>query len=172
MFQSGDFEQGEDVIPVKTNGRYTYQGPPPGFELLGSSVFNLRDVSVVTFFVDDETSTLMGHYYDNSLGDPQFAGQARPVAGNIEDLEIQYFFNNDQANLGRTGETPFISSERLDIDQVRAVAVGLTAGSGLDTRSPRNQYRPGLFNRAPGTDPDSRRRASLAELVVLRNFQR
>ncbi|MDR1395208.1 MAG: PilW family protein [Deltaproteobacteria bacterium] len=170
IFQAGRFVQGDDAIEVRTDGRYTYEGPPAGFDLTGARAFNLRDVTVVTYFVDEDTSTLMAYFYDSSLDTPENAGRPRPVAANIEDLQVQYYFDNDQTNLDRIGETPIISSDRLNADQVRAVAVGLTAGSSLDTRAPVSQFRPALFNRAAGTVPDSRRRSSLAEIVVLRNF--
>jgi hypothetical protein len=160
-----------DFLEIKANGRFTGDGPPPGFPIEGAQVYNLRNAKAVTYFVDDRANRLMVAFHDRSLSDfDDPASRAVVVSDNIEDLQVFYFFQNDEVDLDRVAEPVSISSERLQNDSVKAVFLGLMARSTYG-KGP-SVTRPGFFNRLSGTKVEPFRRATMTEIVYLRNFQR
>ena len=91
------------------------------------------------------------------------------IAYNIEDLQIYYYFDTEDVDMTKIATAPLISSDRLDEERVKAVAVGITAGSPYGD-GPRDKFRPALFNRLAGTRRDDRIRSTLVQTVPLRNF--
>ncbi|MDR1546457.1 MAG: hypothetical protein LBU12_07095 [Deltaproteobacteria bacterium] len=154
-----------DYVP---GGRFTGPaGPPSGFNATGASVYNVRDVSLVTYWVDEAESRLMAARHDASRPGLDTAS-SEAVAANIEDLQIFYFFDDETADLTRTSDEPNVSSARLDARAVKSVAVALSSKSAYGD-GPRSRRRPALFNRLRGGTLDERRRSALLELVHLRN---
>jgi type II secretory pathway pseudopilin PulG len=153
------------------NARFTSSsGPPAAFEVIGADVFNLRDISLVTYYIDETENRLMAAIHDQRHGtydDP--LTKSVVMANNIEDLQLYYFFDDDEINLTMTSLPPDISYGGFKNKEVKAVAIGLTSRSSYgDSKSA--HYRPALFNRVAGTVPDNRRRSTIKELVTLRNF--
>jgi hypothetical protein len=157
-------------LQLKRHGRFTFDGPPTGFPTAGSFLYNLRDVSVVTYFVDESTHRLMADYHDRTrtvFDDP--AKGAVTVAEDIEDLQIYYFFANDSLKLENVVNNPALSYDRFAAERVKAAAVAVTSRSVV--RLNRGRFnRPALFNRVAGSAVDQRRRATLMEVAYLRNF--
>ena len=158
------------TIPIKLNGRFT----PPGNSVLsfpaGSTVYNLRDVVLVTYYVDQENNVLLADYHDVSLDDPNNAATgAVVVANNIEDLQIFYYYEPTPVNLTVLNTDPIISSGALQSARVTAVAIGLTARSSYGEFRDKSQKRPALFNHKEGSKTDNNVRASLTEVIFLRN---
>ncbi|MDR3203232.1 MAG: prepilin-type N-terminal cleavage/methylation domain-containing protein [Deltaproteobacteria bacterium] len=161
----------DSFLEIKTNGRFTQKGPPPGFPVEGAEVYNLRNVRVVTYFLDDKLNRLMAAFHDQSLtsfDDPK--ARAIVVSENIEDLQIYYFYQNDVVAHDKISDPVDIGSDRLQNNAVKAVFLGLTARSTYAKSS--SQRRPALFNRLKGSVDEPLRRESLTEIVYLRNFQK
>jgi hypothetical protein len=167
-----DFSESSRTIDFVTNGRFTpASGIPSSFPVSGSTVYNLRDITLVTYYVDESSSRLMAVYHDQgraAYDDP--ATKSAVVANNIEDMQFFYYFDHDAVDLERVTDTPLISSARLKSESVKAVAVAMTSRSGYEDPQLR-AVRPPLYNHSAGTVSDGRRRNSLSELIFLRNYQ-
>jgi hypothetical protein len=159
-------------IRIKSDGRYTgSSGPPLGFPVNGSNVFNLRDVTIATYYVDENTSQLMVVYHDQKINpDSPVASPPIPIADGIEDLQLYYFFDGEDVDNTKINLDPGIDTAKLKVRKVMAVSVGLTAKT-LNDRSAIPQIRPALFNRAAGTTVENSSRLSILETVQLRNAQ-
>jgi hypothetical protein len=160
-------------ITIVNNGRFTGpSGPPSTFPNLGSTVYNLRNVNLVTYYIDQINNRLMAAHHD-----PQYTGYDDPasksvvVANNIEDLQIQYFFGSDEVDPDALEHTPDISTARLKNDKVKALGLAMTSRSGYGEGST-TRLRPALYNRLEGTTPDNRRRSTLSEFIYLRNYSK
>ncbi|MDR2141628.1 MAG: PilW family protein, partial [Deltaproteobacteria bacterium] len=163
---SGDITE----IKIKPNGRFTGPaGPPSGFPVNGAKIYNLKNASLATYYVDENSNQLMVVYHDQLANpdDPK-SSPATPIADNIEDLQLFYFFENELINNDNVTLDPGIGSTKLDTKLIHAVSVGLTAKSSVD-RSHQLQTRPALFNRTAGTTADRAQRISILETVQLRN---
>jgi hypothetical protein len=173
-----------DEIPIVSGGRFTAPSgsfAPTDFPVVGSYVYNFRDIGIVTYYVDTVNNTLMAAYHDTSRDSyDDSAGTSAIVASNIEDLQVYYHFDNKPAcfsyppadpddECGIITDDPTISSNALNNRRVKAVSVGLTARSPYGN-GPLTHSRPALFNRKAGTDFDNRQRNVLIETVYLRNF--
>ncbi|MDR1608157.1 MAG: prepilin-type N-terminal cleavage/methylation domain-containing protein [Deltaproteobacteria bacterium] len=158
------------VIPIKENGRFTGpNGPPTGFPVNGATVFNLRDVTIATYFVNQDTNQLVVVYHDQKANetDPKSSPMI-PLADNIEDLQLFYFFKNEDVDLTKVNLDPGINTSKLENDKISAVSVGVTAKTSVEQFFP-SMARPALFNRVAGADKEKARRLSIMETVQLRN---
>ncbi|MDR1656112.1 MAG: prepilin-type N-terminal cleavage/methylation domain-containing protein [Deltaproteobacteria bacterium] len=151
-------------------GRFTGpSGPPGNFPTIGSSVYNLRDVSLVTYYVDQQNFQLMAAHHDlGRLGYDVSANKSVIVANNIEDLQIYYYYAAEVVDPESLGLNPDLSLARLNRDRVKALGLAMTSRSGYGEGA-YNRRRPALFNREEGSVPDNRRRNTLAEFIYLRN---
>ena len=160
-----------DEVEIKCGGRLT--GPslaPVGFEIMGASVYNLRDVSLATYYVDESQNQLMVAHHDQARdGFDAVDIRSTVVASNIEDLQIHYYFGGDEVDPQALSDGPDISHLRLEADSVKVVALGMVSRSGYGEGIAR-WIRPSLYNRLDGIDTDNRRRAILSEYIYLRNF--
>ncbi|MDR1084341.1 MAG: prepilin-type N-terminal cleavage/methylation domain-containing protein [Deltaproteobacteria bacterium] len=160
-------------IYINKTGRYT--GPdvvPSGFPVEGSYLFNLKDVSLVTYYVDEDKNQLVSVRHDQQAIPPGAReSPATVVADNIEDLEFYYYFANESIDMSRINLAPSISSARLDQADIQAVTVGLTAKADIKY-SRFGQSRPAMFNRQAGIALDTFSRNSLVATVQVRNFER
>lgn len=177
--EPGEFLRAASNFSVKLGGRYT---PPSDRDInfqAGANIYNLRNVSLVTYYVDQPNRRLMADYHDVAVLDPE-SGKPAPVvvADDIEDFQVYYYHATDRnvqlANTS-TQQNPSISSSTLNnpANRVRAVALGLVAASDRETAADGSEpaVRPALFNRQAGTEADRRPRQTMIELVSLRNFQ-
>jgi hypothetical protein len=173
------------IVHLNHGGRFT---PPAGTAALsfppGTSVYNLRDVVLVTYYLDRDTHRLMANHHHLGLDDEDSAAPGHVVvAGGIEDFQVFYYFNNEEVNPRRftpPKDAPLedhhgLSSAKLDVRQanfnrVKAVALGLTARTPRPHRDAKPAPRPALFNRREGDEPDRHTRNVLTEIVHLRNF--
>lgn len=85
----------------------------------GSWVYNLRDITFVSYFVDTENKRLVANYHDDTIIDRNADNSAQPhlvtIADNIEDFQVQYFLSN---------ATEAVSAAGIDINS-HIVAVRL-----------------------------------------------
>jgi hypothetical protein len=159
-------------IEIKDGGRFTGpNGPPSGFATSGAIIYNLKNVSLATYYLDEATNQLMVVYHDQAINedDPK-ASPPTPIADHIEDFQLHYFFDKEEVDVSKVSLDPGIDSAKLADKAVRAVIVGLTAKSDVE-RYAAPQIRPPLFNRAAGTVAEKVNRLSILETVHLRNAQ-
>jgi type II secretory pathway pseudopilin PulG len=140
----------------------------------GSTVYNLRDIVLVTYYLDrgPDYNRLMANYHDDTVSAPDDAGTNSPslvaVSGNIEDLQVRYYISkagdagpalDADGVLDVAGLTPDINEAVLDTDggrDVRLVSLALKA-------------RTSRTSEVAGTS-DNYNRQVLTEDVSLRNF--
>ncbi|MDR2300521.1 MAG: hypothetical protein LBF38_00505 [Deltaproteobacteria bacterium] len=171
LLETDDAE--DDEISYVEGGRFTGpSGPPSGFPVVGSTVYNFKDVSLLTYYLDQTNNRLMVANHDNAhdiFDEP--ATKSSVVANNIDDLQLYYGLEAHPVDPGILSEDPDISTNTLKDDFVKAVALAMTSkasyGSGKSI-----YVRPELFNRAPGVVADNYRRGILSEYVYLRNHQK
>jgi hypothetical protein len=160
-----------DEFPINLNGRFTHSSLSFSFPFAGSYMYNLRDITFVTYYIDEAQNTLMADYHDKTRnGYDDLTRNSFVVANNIEDLQLFYYYGVDTVDITQVNTAPDISSGKLDAESVKAVAMGMTARSPYGD-GPYNQARPALFNRAAGTARDNRMRSTLVQTIQLRNFQ-
>ncbi|MDR1870484.1 MAG: PilW family protein [Deltaproteobacteria bacterium] len=159
-------------IIFNKNGRFTNpDGPPSGFSLSEAKVYNFLDVRLVTYYVDQNSNQLMAMIHDQMTDESGHrVSRSVAVADNIEDLQLYYFFNNEEVNNEKIYLDPGVNTAKLKTHHVQAVTIGLTAKSTYK-RGRMNYNRPALFNRDAGTEMDNYSRLSILETVKLRNFQ-
>jgi hypothetical protein len=167
-----DFTEASGIIEFVTDGRFTpSSGIPSSFTVPGSTVYNFRDIALITYYIDEANSRLMAIYHDHGrTAYDNVPTKSAVVANNIEDMQLFYFFDHDVVDLERVTEEPLMSSDRLRTESVKAVALALTSRSRYDDPELR-AVRPALYNRSAGTTPDGNRRNTLSELIFLRNYQ-
>jgi prepilin-type N-terminal cleavage/methylation domain-containing protein len=151
-------------------GRFTHtNGPPAGFDWDYAQLYNLRDISLVTYYVDETEHRLMAAIHDQrnvSYDSP--ATRSVIMANNIEDLQIYYFFQGDDVDTTKVTLDPAVGYNEFKQKNVIAIAIGITSRSGYGDGIP-TKIRPALFNRPAGITTDTRRRSTLMELVTIRN---
>jgi hypothetical protein len=160
-----------NVLVINPKGRFMDpSGLLPFTELFGAPVYNFKDVSLTTYYLNEDKNRLMVAHHDQGLGDydvPEVKSSV--LAENIEDLQLYYYYEDEIVNLNFISEIPDVGQAVLDNYRVKAVAIGMT-GRSPQSQGQINRRRPALFNRQAGTESDNNRRATLIELVYLRNF--
>lgn len=147
----------------------------------GSGVYRLRDVSIVTYFVDTATNRLMASYYGITdglaAGDDPFGIQGGPVilANDIEDFQVRYILNGQPsvANiLQNIVDTDALSEGQLDNNRwVSAVRLALVSRSPLANESTATWRPISVFNHDVSAQPvDGHQRRILVDTVDLRNY--
>jgi hypothetical protein len=161
-------------LPINLGGRFTSPLGPPRVFPQGSHVYNLRDATLATYYVDQPKNNLMVDYHDVTLADPDDPSLKGPVtvASDIEDLQVFYYYDQEEVDPSRVGGTPDLSSAALKSGRrVRAVALALTARSARGDGQGARYRSPTLFNHAAGGSADDHPRTILTETIFLRNFQ-
>jgi hypothetical protein len=92
------------------------------------------------------------------------------IADNIEDMQLYYFYNDEEIDNSKIHLDPGISTTKLKDFRVKAVTLGLTSKASY-SRSGSQQVRPALFNREAGTMSDNFNRQLALETILLRNAQ-
>jgi hypothetical protein len=170
-----DYALKDPEIKIKQNvGRFSPENLTKvsdlGFAIDGAYLFNFRDVIFVTYYLDENEMRLMADYHDRArVAYDDDARKSFAVAGNIEDLQVYYFYETEPVDMTQVGNTPTLSSTVLDKERVKAVAIGITSRSPYGD-GPHNKVRPALFNRRAGTARDNHLRSTLVQTVHLRNF--
>ena len=134
----------------------------------GTYVYNLRDVTFVTYSIDDKFN-LVADYHD--AGVAKFdSEQSVIVATNIEDFQVKYILNGEE--IGPLKGYDSLAPGQLDADsRVVAVNLGMVARSSINDGSRKNRPPELLFNHAYSGTGDGYPRRVLVETVFLRNFQ-
>lgn len=96
----------------------------------GSQVYNLRDITFVTYYVDTDNHRLMANYHDIAVADKDADDLSKKhlvtVADNIEDFQVSYYFS--VAASVELDQNPDINLKRLnDGDVVRAVEMAMVS---------------------------------------------
>lgn len=134
----------------------------------GTYVYNLRDITFVTYSIDDKHN-LVANYHDAGLTEFD-SNQSVIVATNIEDFQVRYILNGENIGplLGHDGLNP----GQLDSTSwVVAVNLAMVARSAIDDGSRKNRPPQQLFNHAYSGTGDGYPRRVLIETIFLRNFQ-
>jgi hypothetical protein len=169
LFEVEKLSRDKKALAIKRNGRFTFTMPPRDFGVEGALLFNLRNVAVTTYFLNEKTSTLMVDRHDQSLTDYDDPAQgAQAVAENVSDFQVYYFFENDPVELSNVTMAPNLSQKRFAGEKVKALAVAVTAVSAFNSKQTFYR-RPALFNREAGKELGGRKYSSLMETVFLRN---
>ncbi|MDR2142434.1 MAG: hypothetical protein LBR11_11740 [Deltaproteobacteria bacterium] len=158
-------------IELKLKGRFTSpEGVPAGFPIVGALLYNLKNVTLVSYYVDEAKNQLMAVYHDQkAMANGEEVSLPIPVADHIEDLQVYYYFGSEKVDYVRLTQDPAIGEAKLSQSAVRAVTVGLT-GKSLRKVNRISQSRPALFNRAAGSKKDNYNRGSLVSTINLRNY--
>ena len=98
---------------IATDNNYTTNGYPIGSRVIN---YTTSDIWRIKFFVEN------GNLYRQEWHDPWLPPQKRLVAGGIEDLQIKYQFKD-----GQLLDTPVNGDAAHDIDNVRAIRIGIIA---------------------------------------------
>ena len=182
ILEVADADFTNTTINIQSPGRFTSGDVPTGAAgsfVAGSAVYNLRDVTLVTYYLDTENNNLMADYHDSAVGVADGQAGTAIVATNIEDFQVFYYFPTETVETSPPATLPNnhqVTSAKLD----NVLAVGpkvLAVNLALVARSPYgdgqgNRYgRPALFNRlaAPEAENDNHPRSILTETIYLRN---
>jgi hypothetical protein len=164
------FTPGSEEIPIKKLGRFTPNNLSFSFPFAGSYLFNFRDVTFVTYYIDEGKNQLMADYHDKGkTGYDDLSRQSFVVAYNVEDLQVYYFYGADTVDLSVINTNPDISSTKLNNENIKAVVIGMTSRSPYGDGT-YNKVRPALFNRASGSNKDDHFRTMLTQTIYLRNY--
>jgi hypothetical protein len=170
LLEAGEAEDNE--IDFIRGGRFTGpDGPPSGFPATGATVYNFRNVSLVTYYLDQTNNRLLMANHDKAVTAYDLPDiKSSVVANNIEDLQLFYFFNDELVDPTQVNDNPVISTNRLKNDSVKALALAMTSRADYGIGQSQNRFRPSLFNRASDGTGDNRARSTLSEYVYLRNY--
>ncbi|MDR1607745.1 MAG: prepilin-type N-terminal cleavage/methylation domain-containing protein [Deltaproteobacteria bacterium] len=166
---------GELINQIKINLKGRFTGPTgiaPNFPVMGSAIYNLKDVTLVTYYVDEDEDKLMALTRDQKVL-KNGATKADPilVADRVEDLQIYPHFENEIVDPARISQTAGLNSSKLDQYHVRAVSLGISVKS-LRKVGKKPLSRPAFFNRRAGTKLDNFNRSSIVSVIQLRNYER
>ena len=129
----------------------------------GSRLYNVREMNLITFFVDAENSRLMADYFDSRV-DHYDADGAVIVATDIEDFQVRFQFADNPGVWRDTG----LNTTNFSADRVIAAEIGLVSRSAL--KDPSGGSKPiKLFNHVPDGQADGHPRRVLTEVIALRN---
>ena len=131
----------------------------------GSAVFNLKDVTFVTYYLDTEQNRLMANYHDlldNATQDPNLA----VVSTNIEDFQVNYFLSTTLTGKNLTPVSSIAEKTLIDGAWVYAIRLGMVSVSDREVASPGEPMEV-LDHTIEGDSNRSRR--VLIENVNLRN---
>lgn len=146
---------------------------PDGFEFsAGSRVFNFRNATFVTYYVDIPNRRLVADYHDASMTDLDADDMSRPhlvtVAENIEDFQVCYFLSaNGSIDLVKRCD---INPALLDnSNEVKAVQVAMVSRSRNRSKLSRKAEAIEVMgHKTEGEDGYTRR--TLSEVIQLRNY--
>jgi hypothetical protein len=160
-------------LAISLGGRFTSPSVvPPGFEAQGAAIFNLKNVSFVTYYVDEATHRLLAVNHDQKFAQGgQSLVESKPVADHIEDLELYYFFENEKIDQNAIYLDPSIGSSRLNHSDPKAIILGLTGRSARRVGR-ESSVRPSFFNRKRGAKREMFTYNSLITTLQLRNYEK
>ena len=131
----------------------------------GSAVFNLKDVSFVTYYLDTKENRLMANYHDlldNASQDPNLA----VVSSNIEDFQVNYYLASSLEGTSDVAQSSIAEKDFDDGQWVHAIKMGMVSVSGRKT-GPGEPVE--IMEHTIEGEPERPRRV-LIENVKLRNY--
>ncbi|MDR1487053.1 MAG: PilW family protein [Deltaproteobacteria bacterium] len=135
----------------------------------GSYVYNLRDVSLTTYWVDTANHNLMARL--NHLTGIEYDRDDLAsviIATGIEDLQVRYVLNDDEPSTGQDG---LAIDDLLTGRFVRQVNIGLVGRSAKSISGLKNFQPINLFNHNAATGvSDGYPRQVVTTMVNLRNY--
>lgn len=150
----------------------------------GSQVYNLRDITFVTYYVDTTNHRLMANYHDIALVDKDADDLDKKhlvtVADNIEDFQVSYYFS--VASSVELDQNPDINLKRLnDGDVVKAVEMAMVSrsknrsdlsadASSVEVLGHLDDPGKGKIASHRAEDEKGYSRRVMSEIVQLRNF--
>jgi type II secretory pathway pseudopilin PulG len=143
---------------------------------VGTFVYNLRDITFVTYSIDDNHN-LVADYHDAGVAEyDSDADKTVIVATNIEDFQVGYLYGRWAEDGGGDFIVPMSGAPGLDEGQldagawVVAMSLGMVGRSSTDDGSSKNRPPELLLNHATTGPGDGFQRRVLTETVYLRNF--
>jgi len=140
----------------------------------GTVVFNLKNVTFVTYYLDTDNLRLMANYHDR-VQDPNNSANFTPniatVASNIEDFQINYFVVSSTTSTANPVAAPSLAWADLapnGISWVNAIRVGMVSRSTGHTN--RGSSAPIELMGHKASDVSGFSRRMLVENIQLRNF--
>jgi type II secretory pathway pseudopilin PulG len=171
ILQAGSYEDSNRRIVI--GPRFKPEAALPGGAGLpeGAKVYNLRNVTFVTYYIDVANHRLMANYYDAAMTNNDLDDVSRrsvTVANDIEDFQVSYFLN--QAGTPTMPAAPEINEGLLANRWVRGASLALVS------RSPRKSETAGegapleVMDHTSVGPPDGHSRRIITEIINLRNF--
>ncbi|UQZ88193.1 hypothetical protein C4J81_02785 [Deltaproteobacteria bacterium Smac51] len=179
VLQAGDVNSAGGATSITLGPRFKPGSEPFGESFPeGSNVYRLRDVTLVTYFLDQDNNCLMANYYDFTDGrnkDNPYSETGGPVvlANDIEDFQVGYILNNQAGGNQLTNITVEhgLTDELLASGRwVRAVRLALVSKSQIKNETTAAGRPVSVFNRQPGGVADGYQRRVLSDTVYLRNY--
>lgn len=109
----------------------------------GTSVFNLKDVTFVTYYLDTATRRLMANYHDTAEVNGAQLGNVAAIANNIEDFQINYYILPSSSPAPVADPDPPTLSALVDgTNRITGLRLGMVSRSnsknaeGLDSGKP------------------------------------
>ncbi|MDR1921431.1 MAG: PilW family protein [Candidatus Adiutrix sp.] len=138
---------------------------------IGSQVYNLRDVTFVTYYVDTVNKRLMANYHDDTIVadfNPEVTADHRArIADNIEDFQVGYYYSG--SGLSDPPLDPEINETKLDGAVVEAVKLALVSRAGQRSDVAGEGATVEVMSHEAAGDSGYSRRV-MAETVNLRNY--
>ena len=153
-------------VSIALGGRFVATKAFPvggGTAFNGSDVYNLKDVTFVTYSVDPATNTLMGDFHDTTIP----GGRLAEVASNVEDLQVSYTLNQTGAVAGTT--TNEITEEHLKTRSVSKANLAIVSLSEVKSNNVPAGAPLEIMDRTLPASPEGRKRGTLYESVNIRN---
>lgn len=125
---------GATASTINLGARFRPAAPLPNGEVFGagSIVYNLKNVTFVTYYLDMENARLMANYHDGTVNDND-SDVSNPhlvvVANNIEDFQVNYFLFPSPIAGGDPPADAFITENNLTTSWVGAVKIGMVSRS-------------------------------------------
>ena len=171
IIQAGSFVPSSGEIRI--GPRYKPQEPLPGSLSIpeGAEVYNLRDVTFVTYYVDTAENRLMASYMDASIGADDYDDALRHsviVANDIEDFQVGYYLNPDGSDT--VTALNGITEGNLSGRWVRGVALSLVSRSPLKNEASGEGEPIKVMDHTDVGSADGHSRRIMTENINLRNF--
>jgi prepilin-type N-terminal cleavage/methylation domain-containing protein len=139
----------------------------------GSMVYNLRDIALVTYYLDAVNHRLMANYHDLTLVDSDPDDAANPhlvtVANDIEDFQVAYFVTQPMNTSGLTEVDQLSEAELIGGTTVRAVRLVIVSRSARSSEINAGADSVEVRGHQAVSDRGHSRRV-MSEIVQLRNF--
>ena len=182
IVQAGKFATSGKNTEITIGPRYKPEATLPGGLSIqqGSSVYNLRDVTFVTYYIDTSKNQLMASFLDGSIDNDDYDDQSRHaiiVANNIEDLQVAYYLNGVHYSGSAAADgypeltaKQEISEADLSSDWIRGIKLSLVSISPIRSEAAGEGAPIKVMDHTIVGPADGHSRRILTENISLRNF--